>query len=238
MLPYLKKNFQNIVLILLIIGFGFSVYFLGQKTITPKLSSVSSPNQNQLADKDCQNNLIETMPVDLGNLPPYEQGNALIKIVEFSDYLCPFCAKTAVEFYPKIEPLIKNGEIAIFYRDFPVHPEARFIANAARCANEQKRFWDFNLEIFQKFAAGENIAQKDVWLNLSKELKLNQEQFNACLNNKYLQDVDNDFNYGSSLGVDGTPTFFIQSGGKAFKIVGIDEACLMSSINKLKDLNK
>lgn len=227
MLSYLKKNLQTFVLILIVIGLGFSLYFLSNKI------NLNKPNTA------CQNNLIETSQVSLGNLPPYGQTNAPIKIVEFSDYLCKFCAITAVEFYPQVESLIKNGEVAIFYRDFPLHQSADLIANAARCANEQEKFWDFNSKIFERFIARQDTSQQNIWFDIAKELNLNQEQFKACVeSNKYSQDVKNDLNYGINQRLSGTPTFFIQSNNKAFKVVGIDEACLMSAINKLKNLNK
>lgn len=234
MLSYLKKNLQTFVLVLIVIGLGFSVYFLGNKVGPNKpLALIKSE------DTACQNNLVETSQVSLGNLPPYGQANAPIKIVEFSDYLCPFCAITAVEFYPQIESLIKNGEVAIFYRDFPLHPNADLIANAARCANEQGKFWDFNLKIFEKFITGQNTAQQNVWFDIAKELNLDQQQFKACVeSNKYAQEIKNDLSYGSNQRLSGTPTFFIQSGDKAFKVVGIDKNCLMSGINKFKNPNQ
>ena len=135
MISYLKKNTDILLIILIIIALGFSFFFLSNK--------ISIKNRNT---SDCRNNLEKTEPITLPNLPPYGSDQALIKIVEFSDYLCPFCARAAVEFYPKIESLIKEGKIAIYYRDFPVHEQAKPIANAARCANEEGKFWEFNRE--------------------------------------------------------------------------------------------
>ncbi|GIW65191.1 MAG: hypothetical protein KatS3mg093_170 [Candidatus Parcubacteria bacterium] len=224
MISYLKKNLDILLIILIIIALGFSFFFLSNK--------ISIKNRNEFV---CNNNLEKTQPVTLPNLPPYGSDQALIKIVEFSDYLCSFCARTAVEFYPKIESLIKEGKIAIYYRDFPVHEEAKPIANAARCANEEGKFWEFNLKIFEKLLIGEDTTKKETWLNLGKELGLNKEQFENCINqNKYQKNVNDDLNYAFNLGLNGTPTFFVQSQNKAFKIVGIDEACIMSAINQLQ----
>lgn len=226
MISYFKKNIEILVIILIIIGLGFSLYFLSSKKLV---------SQNQPKQSTCQNDLIATSPVELGNLPPYGNSQAPVKIVEFSDFLCPFCAITAVNFYPKIENLIKEGKVVVYYRDFPVHKDAVPIANAARCANEQGKFWEFNLKIFEKFLNTQNTAVKEVWLSLAENLGLDIKQFEDCLNkNKYIQDVNNDSSYAISLGVKGTPTFFIQSNDKALRLVGINENCLMSAINQIQ----
>ncbi|MCS7200685.1 MAG: DsbA family protein [Patescibacteria group bacterium] len=222
MLTHIKKNLGLIIIILVILALSISLYFLGGKVQKREVSS-------------CQNNLKPTTPVELGNLPPYGNPNAPIKIVEFSDYLCPFCAKAAIEFYPKIEPLVRDGQVALYYRDFSVHPEAEPIANAARCANEQGRFWEFNKKIFEELLAGKNTTRKEIWTEIAQTLNLDTKNFDACVDeNRYNQDIKNDMNYSLSLNLGGTPNFFIQKDNMAFQVVGIDENCLLSGIEKLQ----
>lgn len=168
--------------------------------------------------------------VEKGNLPPLGQETAAITIIEFGDYLCPFCGRAVLELYPQIENLIKDGKVAIYFRDFVVHPQAMIIHNAARCANEQNKFWEFNENVFKKFMNGEDTSKKEVLLNLAKELNLNLENFEKCLSeNKYLAEIQKDLQDGIKAGVEGTPTFFINGQ----KIVGIDIPKIMSTINSL-----
>lgn len=232
MLSYLKKNYQNFIIGLLIIGIILAGYFLSKKLVVTNKNLTSNENIEQI----CKDNIFETTPIDVGNLPPYGNTEAPIKIIEFSDYLCGFCALTAIDFYPKLEPLIKNNELVLFYRDFPIIKNSDLVANAARCANEQGKFWEFNLKIFQRNLNMQDITQKNIWLDIAKELKLNNQKFEACVeNNKYIQDVKNDLNIAKDQKLTGTPTFFIQSENKAFKVSGLDESCLMSTINNLKN---
>jgi protein-disulfide isomerase len=168
--------------------------------------------------------------VDAGNLPPLGNPEAPIKIIEFGDFLCPYCGQAVLSLYPQLEPLINQGKVVVYFRDFVVHPEANPIHNAARCANEQGKYWEFNKEIFKKFMNREDTTKKEVWQDLAKSLGINLENFNKCIEeNKYSQDVQNDTQYGVNLGVSGTPTFFVNGQ----MIVGIDIPKIQSTINQL-----
>lgn len=168
--------------------------------------------------------------VTTGNLPALGSNEAPIKIIEFGDFLCPFCGRAVTNLYPQLENLINEGKVAIYFRDFIVHLEAMPIHNAARCANEQGKYWEFNKELFIKLMNGEIITNKEVWLSLAKNFNLNIENFEKCINdNKYLNDVQNDTQEAIALGLTGTPTFFVN--GK--KIEGINIPLIMSTINQL-----
>jgi protein-disulfide isomerase len=203
------KNFLPIVIIATLVV--ISAYFLLIKTQIPT-------SQKQ-----------QSVEVQTGNLPPLGNPNAPIKIIEFGDFLCPFCAQAVTDLYPQIEDLINQGKVVLYFRDFVVHPEANIIHNAARCANEQGKYWEFNKNAFQKFLNGVDTSKKENLLSLAKELNLDLQSFEKCLDeNRYSQDIQNDFQAGVSAGVEGTPTFFINGQ----KVVGLNIYKVMSIINQ------
>jgi protein-disulfide isomerase len=140
-----------------------------------------------------------------------EEG-AAITIVEFSEYECPFCKRYVDETYPQI--LEEYGdEIRYIFRDYPLpfHPHAQKMAEVARCAGDQGKYWEMHDLLF---------AKRDVWANKQdasteiisyvQQLGLDMDEFNSCLNSgKYTQAVKDDLALGQAVGVQGTPTFFI-----------------------------
>ena len=91
--------------------------------------------------------------VGVGNLPVLGNQNAKVTLIEFSDYECPFCARhyTQTEIQLKKE-YIDKGLVKFYYRDFPltqIHPGAQKGAEAARCAGDQGKYWQYHDLIFQ-----------------------------------------------------------------------------------------
>ena len=74
--------------------------------------------------------------------------NAKIKIMEFTDFECPFCERS----FPTIEALLKKyeGKISLEYKSFPLpfHPKAQKAAEGALCANDQGKFWEMHDRMF------------------------------------------------------------------------------------------
>jgi protein-disulfide isomerase len=100
--------------------------------------------------------------------------------------------------------------------------ESHWAAEAAECANEQGRFWDYHDKLFVKWL-GENVGmyQKDMLKKFAADLKLNTAQFNNCIDSdKYASVVQADIDEGTKLGVRGTPTFF--ANGKQLPIQALE----------------
>lgn len=133
--------------------------------------------------------------------------DAPVTIVEFSDFQCPFCSrvvdtlKEVVRLYPK--------QIRLAYRDFPIadlHPKAQKAAEAARCAGEQGKFWEYHDRLFESQAQ----ATVEDFKRFAEQLKLDGKNFAACLDSgKHAATVQADVEEGIHLGITGTPTFFI-----------------------------
>jgi protein-disulfide isomerase len=153
--------------------------------------------------------------------------NAPITIVEFTDFQCPYCKRVlnvldqVLERYP--------GKVKLAFRDFPltsIHPHAQRAAEAAHCAGDQGKFWEYHDLLFDKQDAipNENFAEH------AKALGLEVAAFQTCLESgKYKEKIERNHADGVKAGVSGTPAFFINgrllSGAQpleAFKTV-IDE---------------
>jgi len=139
--------------------------------------------------------------------PAVGDKEAKVKIVEFGDFQCPFSKEA---FSVVREMISKYGDqINYLYRDFPVistHPLALDAAVAAHCANQQDKFWLMHDKIF----INQDSLTADSFPQYAKEIGLNQEQFTDCTASvESQQEVVQDMADGQSLGVKGTPTFFI-----------------------------
>lgn len=81
------------------------------------------------------------------------EGDGDIVLMEFSDYECPYCQQFAQSELSKIkDDLVKNGKIRYVFRDFPleqIHPKARDAANAARCAGDQGKYFEYHNVLFE-----------------------------------------------------------------------------------------
>jgi len=153
-----------------------------------------------------------------GGRPAKGPANAPISIVMFSDYECPYCGKAEETVTQVLE---KYGDkIRLVFRDYPLpfHQNARPAAEAAACANEQGKFWEYHDKLF--------TTQQDLSATklkaLAGELGLDQAKFDACLaSGKYKAQIDEDMAAGSAVGVSGTPAFFINgrmiSGAQPFE---------------------
>lgn len=90
--------------------------------------------------------------ISAGNLPVKGNQNAPVTLIEFSDYQCPFCGR----FYEGAEAQIRKeyvetGKVKFYFRDFPltqIHPGAKKGSEAARCAGDQGKYWEYHDLVF------------------------------------------------------------------------------------------
>lgn len=144
--------------------------------------------------------------------------SAPVTIIEYADFQCPYCKRAAANIEPQIErDFIEPGKASLEFRHFPIVDrndpgrESHLAAYAAECANEQGKFWEYYQVLFANQKA-ENAGDftKPKLEGFAKDLGLNEEQFNSCLESeKYSQVVEQMKKEGEAQGVTGTPTFFI-----------------------------
>jgi protein-disulfide isomerase len=131
--------------------------------------------------------------------------DAPVQVVEFADYQCPYCQRVN----PDLNKLIDEyaGRVSVVYRDFPLpmHPHAEKAAEAARCAGQQGKFWEYhNLLFHDKKLDTPDLKQQATTLNLDSV------SFDKCLDSaEEAANVKKDQDEGMKLGLSGTPSFFI-----------------------------
>lgn len=147
---------------------------------------------------------------------PYKGSeDAVLTIVEFSDFQCPACATHALEVQPAVDAeLIETGRVRWVFKNFPlrVHAQAFAAATASECAGDQGMFWPMHTLLF---AHQDEWSQADVDTQLAKlaaKLDLDLESFKACTaSRKALERVLPDL-YDAEGIVSNTPTFVFLDG--------------------------
>ena len=144
--------------------------------------------------------------VSVDDDPARGPSGAPVTIVEFSDFQCPFCGR--------VEPAVKQvldtykDKVRFVYRDFPLgmHPFAPKAAEAAQCANEQGKYWEFHDALY---ADQSKLSVSDLQATAGR-LGLKADPFKTCLESgKYTAEVNKDLADGQKAGVNSTPFFFI-----------------------------
>ncbi|RLI78557.1 DsbA family protein [Archaeoglobales archaeon] len=159
--------------------------------------------------------LVERVSVSADDDPWRGKGDAKVVVVEFSDYSCPYCAKFELEILPKLLEKYQD-KVKFVFRDFPVHGNVSIkAAEAADCANEQGKYWEYHELLFEKRLEWYKNTSK--FLDYAIQLGMDVDVFKACLDsNKYRNEVLSDRDDGIKAGVEGTPTIFVNG----IKIVG------------------
>ena len=156
--------------------------------------------------------------------------NAKVTIVSFEDFQCPFCGaftglnpemvKSMQSRDPSWQPAltglkkdyIDSGKVRFIWKDYPfLGQESFWSAQAARCAQDQGKFWEYHDYLFSH-QNGENQGafSKENLKKFAAELKLKTADFNNCLDNaKYEKKIQEAVTYGQSVGVNGTPATFV-----------------------------
>ena len=135
--------------------------------------------------------------------------NAPIKIVEFADFQCPACAAA----YPITKKIIEQNSQKVYFvaRHYPLpsHDNAQIAAKAVEAAANQGKFWEMYELLFlrQKDWSGKNNAE-EIFTDYAKELSLDIETFENDLD-PAVGTINTDYADGNKLGVNSTPTFFI-----------------------------
>jgi protein-disulfide isomerase len=149
--------------------------------------------------------------------PVLGDARAKVTIIEFGDYQCPSCRL----FWREVEPRLKKdyittGKVKLVYRDFPIvqiHPEAMLAAMAADCAADQDKYWQYHDKVFREQDRGEDTLVRFKAADLkkwAKDISLDPTAFNECLDSaRHKDEVAKDKADGDDVGIQGTPTFFI-----------------------------
>jgi protein-disulfide isomerase len=145
--------------------------------------------------------------LSLADAPSIGAENSLVTLVKFEDFQCPYCKSVQ----PVFAELLKrySGKLRIVHKDLPleaIHPQARQAAEAARCAGDQGKFWQYHDRVY----AGSPRATVDDLKAYARDVRLDEASFGSCFSGgKFKAAVALNFNEAAGLGLTGTPAFFI-----------------------------
>jgi protein-disulfide isomerase len=201
----LKYSAISIILIVVVV-FGYKFF-----------SGGSDPNSSTITGSSTLNLDIESNEKVKGD------PNAPVTIVEYSDFECPFCGKFVQQTFPSIEQqYINTGKVKFIYKHFPlrnIHFSAQTAAEAAECANEQGKFWEYHDLLFENSPS----FRENNLVDYATQVEMNSDQFKECLSSgKYKSVIEQDLRDGSAAGVRGAPGFTVNgqliSGAQPFSV--------------------
>jgi protein-disulfide isomerase len=147
-------------------------------------------------------------PVSIENAQTRGDQTARVALIGFSDFECPYCARTAQDVLPTIQQqYLDTGKVLFVWRHDPLpsHKNAAKAAEAAECAGRQGKFWEFH---DWAFAHQTELDQANLRLG-AKTLGLDDQPFVTCLAGQATAKVEADVKAATALSVSGTPTWFV-----------------------------
>jgi protein-disulfide isomerase len=153
--------------------------------------------------------------------------DAPVKIIEFSDFECPYCAQFAAVTEPDIRKrLVETGEASFRYYDYPLdqHRNSWPASHAAACANEQGKFWEMHERIFAGQGDWNTQATSNprrIFQGYAREVGLDTGKWEQCYDSqRYLTKIQANKAEGDRRQIGGTPTFFVND--RKFEGIGYD----------------
>jgi protein-disulfide isomerase len=151
---------------------------------------------------------VQRADIAIAGAPTKGPATAPVTLVMFSDFHCPFCKQIEETNLPG-QLLTKYGDkLKFVWIDYPIdqlHPQARPAHEAARCAGDQGKFWEYYKALYTGAPkSGEQLKA------VAQQVGLDAARFDACVaSGKYQAVVQKDIDQGKRLAVTGTPTFFV-----------------------------
>jgi protein-disulfide isomerase len=146
--------------------------------------------------------------VDVGQSPSIGPADAPLQIVEFADFECPHCGMVAPVLHKTIEEPEFKGKTRFTFKNFPLssHEHAEPAARASVAAQQQGKFWEMHDQLFTN---QQNLTKQEIE-GFAKKLGLDLEKFRADWASNDTKDrVAKDREQGTKLGIQGTPTIFV-----------------------------
>ena len=166
--------------------------------------------------------------------------DAKLTIVEFSDFLCPYCSKASK--YLKLAASNRHDTARFVFRHYPldkscnqrlssnVHPGACMLAEGSVCAHEQNKFWDYHDIAFET----KGKISRSVVMEIASRIGLDLTAFEGCLNSgRGLKVVNEDIRAAMKSGIRSTPTLIIN--GR--KLQGVPKPWVLDEILKYSEKN-
>ncbi len=208
-----------VVVLLYFVVVSVTTYRLYQQIKTGQLSTqgfTSATIPDQLIKKGAGLGA----PLVVPGAPRFGPEDAKVTIVEFGDWQCPFSRQAFSIFRTLMTRYAK--QVQFVWRDFPIsdiHPQAQVAAEAARCAHEQGKFWEYHDMLF----LNQGDLTSPALLRYAAQVGLEEKKFVECTTSRrYQKSVEDDFIAGVANNVRGTPTFFLNG----YQVTGVIPADL------------
>lgn len=149
-----------------------------------------------------------------GHFPIKGDESAKVTIVEFADFRCPFCEQFFTQTEPQLfKDYVDTGKVKFSFRQYAfLGPASVIAADAAECANDQNKFWDFHDFLYknQPPETDTSMYTTDTLTQDAVNLGMDGDKFRSCLDGKTDDSKQaQDMTEGQKVGVSGTPTFFV-----------------------------
>ena len=201
MISFKRDQFYTVMVIVAFAAGILAGYFIWGAN-PPASAVVAAPPQGQVAavENQAPSTRYEIPTEGYFSVGPED---AEITLIEFSDFGCSFCAKWHNETYDDLMAAYP-GKIRFVYRNVPFR--AFPAAEASMCASEQDAYWPYHDKLFSY----EYGLTDDAYVQYAEDLNLNMDTFNTCISeHRYQEFIQNDMDYATQLGIQSTPTFFI-----------------------------
>lgn len=187
------------------------------------------------ADKKTFTSIAVDFIVDINTVgSPYRgKKDAPVTIVEFSDFQCPYCKRTA----PLLDKVLKNNPdtVKLIFKNLPlrIHRYAELAARAAAAAQEQGKFWEFYHALFSSQKLNPQVIS-----SLAEKLKLNMTKFEKDMASKKTeQRIIRDIRDADEIGVTGTPAIFINGRALRHRSMDVIQKIINEDLKKVKSAN-
>jgi protein-disulfide isomerase len=138
-----------------------------------------------------------------GDEPQLGPDDALVTIIQYSDFQCPYCSKAAGPLVAEVE---RAGDVRLIFKHYPLpmHPKALPAAYAAWAAHQQGKFWEMHDFLYEKKGDLRELPAK------IEQLGIDKEKFTTDLESQAAKDsVDDDHLSGGRVGIGSTPSFLV-----------------------------
>jgi len=216
-----KIHVPSLVIGAVISGICIAIIIFGIENISNDTQQLI---ETQLVEKEIKQPVITPETFFANASPILGNPNAPITLVEFGDYQCHFCNVYFQDTEHKIvENFVNTGKVKIIFKDFTIiGPDSVSASHFAHCAGEQEKFWEYHNILYNNWN-GENNgwASNNNLIQFANEIGLDMNELEKCNSEKrYKSLIESSNSDAKSLGLTGTPAFFIISDGNAHKIHG------------------
>lgn len=202
-----------VICVLFLISFKaiFDIAFSGStntnaSTNTTKTNGTAALNSDPLVTV-VPDDVLAGSPQPLSSDPQIGSNNPMVTIVEFGDFECSDCADMS----PVFAQLVRTypNDVRLVWKDFPLpntHLFSQTAANAARCAQDQGKFWEYHDTLLEQ----QDLFALNPWKDIANDLSLNTDTFSACLDNKQHNDlVVQGYFIARTFSLEQAPAYFI-----------------------------